>query len=36
MADRWMIRGFEYRNCNCAWGCPCQFHAPTGASPRSP
>ena len=29
MADRWMIRGVEYANCNCAWGCPCQFGAPT-------
>ena len=29
MADRWMIRGFEYGNCNCAWGCPCQFNAPS-------
>ncbi len=29
MADRWMIRGVEYGNCNCAWGCPCQFGAPT-------
>ena len=29
MADRWMIRGMEYGNCNCAWGCPCQFNAPT-------
>ncbi len=29
MADQWMIRGFEYGNCNCAWGCPCQFGAPT-------
>ena len=29
MADRWMIRGVEYGNCNCAWGCPCQFNAPT-------
>jgi hypothetical protein len=25
MADRWMIRGPEFINCNCAWGCPCQF-----------
>lgn len=24
-----MIRGMEYGNCNCAWGCPCQFNAPT-------
>jgi hypothetical protein len=29
MADKWMIRGAEYGNCNCAWGCPCQFSAPT-------
>ncbi len=29
MADQWMIRGVEYANCNCAWGCPCQFGAPT-------
>jgi len=25
----WMIRGVEYGNCNCAWGCPCQFNSPT-------
>jgi hypothetical protein len=25
MADEWMIRGPEFINCNCAWGCPCQF-----------
>ncbi len=29
MADTWTIRGVEYGNCNCAWGCPCQFNAPT-------
>ena len=29
MAGRWMIRGKEYGNCNCAWGCPCQFSAPS-------
>ncbi|MCH7489135.1 MAG: DUF1326 domain-containing protein [Gemmatimonadetes bacterium] len=29
MADQWMIRGVEYSNCNCAYGCPCQFSAPT-------
>jgi hypothetical protein len=29
MADRWMLRGAEYANCNCAWGCPCQFGAKT-------
>jgi hypothetical protein len=22
-----MIRGTEFTNCNCAWGCPCQFGA---------
>lgn len=29
MADEWMIRGPEFVNCNCAWGCPCQFGAKT-------
>jgi hypothetical protein len=29
MSDRWMIRGQEFSNCNCAWGCPCQFNAPS-------
>ncbi|MBV9094288.1 MAG: DUF1326 domain-containing protein [Streptosporangiaceae bacterium] len=29
MADRWTIWGREYVNCNCAWGCPCQFGAKT-------
>jgi hypothetical protein len=29
MSDRWMIRGTQFANCNCAWGCPCQFNAPT-------
>ncbi len=29
MADKWMIRGTEYTNCNCAYGCPCQFSAPS-------
>jgi hypothetical protein len=27
MADRWLIRGTEFENCLCAWGCPCQFGA---------
>ena len=27
MNDKWMIRGTEFVNCNCAWGCPCQFNA---------
>ena len=29
MADKWMIKGFEYGNCNCNYGCPCQFSSPT-------
>ncbi len=29
MADTWMLRGVEYANCNCAYGCPCQFTSPT-------
>ena len=29
MADQWMIRGVEYGNCNCNYGCPCQFASPT-------
>jgi hypothetical protein len=24
----WRIAGDEAVNCNCAWGCPCQFNAP--------
>ena len=24
----WRISGEEIGNCNCAWGCPCQFNAP--------
>jgi hypothetical protein len=29
MADQWMIRGNEFANCNCAFGCPCQFNSPS-------
>ena len=29
MADQWMIQGAQFANCNCAWGCPCQFNSPT-------
>lgn len=29
MKDRWMIRGSEYTNCNCDYGCPCQFNSAT-------
>ena len=24
---KWRIAGEEIANCNCAWGCPCQFNA---------
>src|SRR5471030_2233115 len=23
----WVIKGREFANCNCAYGCPCQFNA---------
>ncbi len=23
----WRLAGAQYANCNCAWGCPCQFNA---------
>lgn len=26
--DKWMIRAKEFSNCNCAYGCPCQFNSP--------
>lgn len=29
MSDQWMIRGSEFTNCNCAFGCPCQFNSPS-------
>lgn len=29
MRDQWMIRGREFSNCNCAYGCPCQFNSPS-------
>ena len=28
MQDKWMIHAKEFSNCNCAYGCPCQFNAP--------
>jgi hypothetical protein len=28
MSDTWEIHGAEFNNCNCDWGCPCQFNAP--------
>jgi len=24
---KWMFKGREFTNCNCAYGCPCQFNA---------
>jgi hypothetical protein len=24
----WSMEGFEFTNCNCSWGCPCQFNGP--------
>jgi hypothetical protein len=29
MNDQWMIRGSEFSNCNCAFGCPYQFNSPS-------
>jgi hypothetical protein len=29
MSDRWLLRGTQFVNCNCDWGCPCQFNSPT-------
>jgi hypothetical protein len=29
MQDKWMIRAKEFSNCNCAYGCPCQFNSPS-------
>jgi hypothetical protein len=26
-STRWVIKGSEFANCNCAYGCPCQFNA---------
>ena len=27
MSVEWEVRGLDYANCNCAYGCPCQFNA---------
>ena len=29
MDHEWMIRARTYGNCNCGYGCPCQFQAPS-------
>lgn len=32
----WEIEGVEFANCNCSWGCPCQFNgAPTSGNCRA-
>jgi hypothetical protein len=32
----WLMQGVEYNNCNCDWGCPCQFNAlPTHGNCRA-
>jgi hypothetical protein len=32
----WAMQGVEYSNCNCAWGCPCQFNGlPTTGNCRA-
>ena len=32
----WRLRGPEITNCNCAWGCPCQFNSlPTHGNCRA-
>jgi hypothetical protein len=28
MAIEWVINAREFANCNCSYGCPCQFNAP--------
>lgn len=28
MSDKWELHGREFSNCNCAYGCPCQFNSP--------
>lgn len=29
MSDQWEFQGSLFVNCSCAFGCPCQFNAPT-------
>lgn len=29
MTDQWGLSGIEFGNCNCDYGCPCQFNAPS-------
>ena len=35
-STEWVIKGSEFNNCNCSYGCPCQFNAlPTHGNCRS-
>jgi hypothetical protein len=35
-STKWVIKGSEFNNCNCSYGCPCQFNAlPTHGNCRS-
>ena len=27
--DQWTLHGIEFSDCNCDYGCPCKFNAPT-------
>jgi hypothetical protein len=29
VSTQWTMHGREFANCNCAWGCPCQFNSPS-------
>ena len=29
MSDQWEIQATQFANCNCAFGCPCQFNSPS-------
>lgn len=29
MTDQWEIHATQFANCNCNFGCPCQFSTPT-------
>ena len=29
MSDTWELHGTALGNCNCDWGCPCQFNSPS-------
>src|SRR6516165_1261816 len=32
----WKMEGVEFGNCNCSWGCPCQFNGlPTNGNCRA-